>query len=1547
MSASLRSLTSLLAALLAAAGVSLATAAERTASITFVEASEAHDFQPPVPVTAIGVRAEGGPKAAAATHVLVLVDTSASQTGGYRQRALEAVTGLLDAARGEDQFLVAAADVDVTPLADGFTPSRGEACRKARLALDARTPLGSTDLIAILESAASLFPEDDGPRAIVYVGDGPGLTGIDPIEFGAAVGGLRDRRIAFTALGIGPRINWQSLAAVASATGGMLVVPAADEEAKAAGAHAGGLAVAPVLWTDKVVLTGATLDVPLRMLPAWMPPLRTDRDSVILVAGDITSGHMELTFAADSGVTLEVPTAEPLADNTYLAELARNAWTTDGVFLPLLGRESLAIARGVVRDEAATLAALSRQAESAGAHASAVRLAQASLRRDPDNPEAALVREVAQQRVVTGGDELPAPAALPADPEGDVAELAELNAMRKVRAQQLEQETALRMRDARTLLTTDPDRARDMLKEARALVDASDDLDAGTRDRLLRQLEMRIRESILRSREKVERDLATERRAAIGRERARLNTELQRREERIKQLTERYNALLDEGIRLNYVRTGRYPVVINDEAVVGTDPPSDAFLEAERGPADQIAELAPNIYANYPINMNARTLGRQAPMVARILQYDSWNNAVERDQQRGFMDMMHSVDLAAIPIPDEPPIIYPDRDAWLELTEKRKKYKSVDLANPTRNEKRIYEALEQTVTQTFEFEETPLRAAIQQLQDEFDIPIVPDVQALNDAGIDLDATTVTQKLSGISLRSALRLLLKDAGLTYLVKDEVLLITTAEKAKEELIVKVYPVADLVMPVNPSGGVNPFQQGGGMGGGNSFNSGMGMGGGGMGGGGMGMGGGGFCWLAREVYGSHDPRWLVFRGWMMQEAPPWLRSLYAAHGEAAADWIADKPLAKAVVRAAMDHVVAPRMPAAPAMAGAFQVTEAKARLAKREKVSTPAAAKPATPAPTDEPTDDGVGLPEAVLEATDLGRALHDYLVDGPADERDAAMRMAQVRVSAADLGKAERFDRAADLLSAAIACGKAESWMYESLAVAMEAAGRPRADVERVLLSTADFAATPTDLLLLANYLARFGSDKQAIRIYRQVTRLDPANREAYALAMTIAARNEDVGTLRWACPGVLGHDWPASQREIAVRAARLAKATIESLTKDGRQEEADAFQAVVDQALVRDVIIEFAWTGDADIDVVVEEPPGTVCSVTAPRSTSGGTLLGDDALPETDGSPVHRERYVATEAFPGTYRVLVTRVWGKVAADTVTAEMTIHAGTDHEQKIRRRLRLGAEGHLFEVEVPEGRRRQSLLDAQIAQDVVVQQNIGKAVLAQQLAALADPAVAASMSQSRGGTGTGPQAGGLPFFGPGGAVGYQPIISTLPEGTNIATTAVVSADRRYVRVTPTPLFSGVGQVTTFNFAGGGASGGGMGGGGMGGGGMGGGGMGGGGMGGMGGGGMGGMGGGGMGGMGGGGMGGMGGGGMGGFCWVAREVYGADDPRWLAFRHWLLSSAPGWLRETYRVHGPEFAHWIHDKPAVKAVLRFLMDRAIASSTEARAACARCPRSE
>jgi flagellar hook-associated protein 2 len=65
---------------------------------------------------------------------------------------------------------------------------------------------------------------------------------------------------------------------------------------------------------------------------------------------------------------------------------------------------------------------------------------------------------------------------------------------------------------------------------------------------------------------------------------------------------------------------------------------------------------------------------------------------------------------------------------------------------------------------------------------------------------------------------------------------------------------------------------------------------------------------------------------------------------------------------------------------------------------------------------------------------------------------------------------------------------------------------------------------------------------------------------------------------------------------------------------------------------------------------------------------------------------------------------------------------------------------------------------------------------------------------------------------------------------------------------------------------------------------------------------------------------------------CWVARAVYGARNPRWVLFRHWLLSRAPGWFRALYLRHGERFAAWLGDQPWLRDVIRRWMDARIAT---------------
>jgi len=62
-------------------------------------------------------------------------------------------------------------------------------------------------------------------------------------------------------------------------------------------------------------------------------------------------------------------------------------------------------------------------------------------------------------------------------------------------------------------------------------------------------------------------------------------------------------------------------------------------------------------------------------------------------------------------------------------------------------------------------------------------------------------------------------------------------------------------------------------------------------------------------------------------------------------------------------------------------------------------------------------------------------------------------------------------------------------------------------------------------------------------------------------------------------------------------------------------------------------------------------------------------------------------------------------------------------------------------------------------------------------------------------------------------------------------------------------------------------------------------------------------------------------------GVCWVAREVYGNDNPRWIAIRHYILSDAPVKLLTNYLLKGEKVARAIANNFGLKLAMKQLMD--------------------
>jgi hypothetical protein len=336
-------------------------------------------------------------------------------------------------------------------------------------------------------------------------------------------------------------------------------------------------------------------------------------------------------------------------------------------------------------------------------------------------------------------------------------------------------------------------------------------------------------------------------------------------------------------------------------------------------------------------------------------------------------------------------------------------------------------------------------------------------------------------------------------------------------------------------------------------------------------------------------------------------------------------------------------------------------------------------------------------------------------------------------------------------------------------------------------------------------------------------------------LEVALRLKDADGIQWACVGVLSQVWPEEKVAVVDMARHAAAATLEDLTAAHRAGEAKRFTDAMNTALIRDLIIHVSWTGDAEVDMSVQEPPGSVCSYRTPRTSAGGVIVSNtpDRSGVTTGEGISQD-YVAAEAFPGTYKILLRRVFGKVSAGKVTVDIYTHSGTKDALHLRKQIPLGEHDAVVDYELKAGRRTAPLKEAAVAAAAQNMLGVNRALLAQmaqagapagqpatarvnnrnvlmqQLAAINDPAVAAAFASSRstGGDPNNPNnpnggAVGLLPFAIQGAVGYQPVITTLPEGTNMSATAVVSADRRYVRISVVPLFSSVGDVTTFNFA------------------------------------------------------------------------------------------------------------------------------------------------
>lgn len=213
-------------------------------------------------------------------EVVVLVDTSATQTGPVRLESLEVVDELARSLPTSARAALLACDVDSVDLSGGLLATADAKWETAVARLKKRIPLGTTDLAGGLRAAAKLFSDPSATRTIIYIGDGINRTNLlTKTEHRQLVDELIAAKITVSSLAIGPMVDMASLAAIANQTGGVLLSRNEIEEStQAIGQHLAHSVSLPVVWVEEAKLPAALA----AHFPQRVPPLRIDRDTVLV-----------------------------------------------------------------------------------------------------------------------------------------------------------------------------------------------------------------------------------------------------------------------------------------------------------------------------------------------------------------------------------------------------------------------------------------------------------------------------------------------------------------------------------------------------------------------------------------------------------------------------------------------------------------------------------------------------------------------------------------------------------------------------------------------------------------------------------------------------------------------------------------------------------------------------------------------------------------------------------------------------------------------------------------------------------------------------------------------------------------------------------------------------------------------------------------------------------------------------------------------------------------------------------------------------------------
>lgn len=136
--------------------------------------------------------------------------------------------------------------------------------------------------------------------------------------------------------------------------------------------------------------------------------------------------------------------------------------------------------------------------------------------------------------------------------------------------------------------------------------------------------------------------------------------------------------------------------------------------------------------------------------------------------------------------------------AWKQIVENRAKLAVVGL---TKKEKELLKALDTPLI--VNFNKTRFRDAIDFFADKSGYPIAIHADSLVEVMASADDPVTYKTTKPLPMRTLLRKIVREVGLTYVLKDETLQVMTPERAREMLVIKTYPAGDVVAdPKDPN-------------------------------------------------------------------------------------------------------------------------------------------------------------------------------------------------------------------------------------------------------------------------------------------------------------------------------------------------------------------------------------------------------------------------------------------------------------------------------------------------------------------------------------------------------------------------------------------------------------------------------------------------------------------------------------------------------------------------------------------------------------------------